>query len=245
MATRAKRYGRQGAGALLYNDCSADRFRQTFAKVIGRNSDRRAKVLDVGRSHFSRLLLEYYDTVATLGYPLDVTEPTQLSEGWEPPVGKHYSAHIACDLNAPDDTAADPQPEYDLVILAEVVEHLFLAPEIALRHLKKYLKPSGLMVCTTPNAASITKRLKLLAGRNPFERLVTNRFLLNHIREYTRSELVEIGSTCGLETVRHDYLEFVVPVRSIVLSAAHAVTRAAARVVPSFSRDQLIVYRPI
>lgn len=50
---------------------------------------------------------------------------------------------------------------YDVVVAAEVVEHLFF-PELALERIKQLLKPGGMLVGSVPNAFSLKCRLRYL-----------------------------------------------------------------------------------
>lgn len=84
---------------------------------------------------------------------------------------------------------------YDIIVFAEVIEHLYTAPELVLAYLKDLLVPGGVLLVQTPNAAALRKRAKLLLGRNPFERIRIDRSNPGHFREYTLSELREI--LCG------------------------------------------------
>ncbi len=51
----------------------------------------------------------------------------------------------------------------------------------------------------TPNAARIRNRLRLLAGRNPFEQLREDSRNPGHFREYTVAELLALGREAGFE----------------------------------------------
>ena len=53
----------------------------------------------------------------------------------------------------------------------------------------------------TPNAAAAHKRLRLLAGRAPFEPMPEDRSGDGHVREYTARELAQAGAAAGLRTV--------------------------------------------
>ena len=88
---------------------------------------------------------------------------------------------------------------FDLIVCAETIEHLHTPPEFALMMLGSLLKPGGVLLVTTPNACNIAQRLKLLLGSNPFERIRYYSRNPGHFREYTRSEMIEMGKTAGLE----------------------------------------------
>lgn len=57
--------------------------------------------------------------------------------------------------------------EYDIIVAADVLEHL-ADPEFVLSRLKRYLKRGGLLVVSLPNVANLYVRLNLLMGRFPY-----------------------------------------------------------------------------
>lgn len=110
--------------------------------------------------------------------------------------------HVELDLNdvrAPD--LAAPVDAADLVVLAEVVEHLHTAPVLVLRFLARALRSGGHLILQTPNACALFKRLALLRGRNPFEPIRENPAHPGHFREYTLDELLALGPPAGLAAV--------------------------------------------
>jgi len=221
------------------------RFAATLKHCIALCTDRNAAVLDVGRSRLSSLLFGHYDQVTTLGLNLDVTRNYAHSVGWEPPQGKDYGGHIVRDLNT---TPPGPGPQidrrFDLIVFAEVIEHLYAAPEAALAQLRDLLKSDGLILCTTPNASSLAKRVKLLFGHNPFELLRGDLNNPGHIREYTRAELVDLGRLAGLGVVMHRYLNYPAHSRGpVVKSIARSVSRTLSLTCPSLCDYQMIVFR--
>lgn len=56
---------------------------------------------------------------------------------------------------------------FDLVIMAEVIEHL-LDPDHALQQVQRVLKPGGYLLLTTPNLGWYVNRLVLLFGYQPY-----------------------------------------------------------------------------
>ena len=200
--------------------------------------DPASRVLDIGRSRLSAMLLEQYESVTTLGLPLEITAGYAHSEGWDPSPGRHFAGHIVCDLNRVDD-ASIPAGRFDLIVFAEVVEHLYAAPEAALAWLGQFLKPGGIILCTTPNAAAFTRRVRLLMGHNPAERLRRDLRNPGHVREYVRKDLHDMAKDARLEVAGHSYCDDGIPRpphRSIVEKSLSALF-------PSLSRAQMIVYR--
>jgi SAM-dependent methyltransferase len=151
------------------------------------------RILDVGPSWEAEAMRRLWPDAAvnTLGY-YDARFPPRPGE-----------RHVELDLN--DLQHRDPWPEpaeHDLVVVAEVLEHLYTAPQLVLRCLSTFLRPGGTMLLQTPNAAALVKRVKLLLGRNPYEPLRLVRHHPGHFREYTVDELLAVGREAGLEPVR-------------------------------------------
>lgn len=63
------------------------------------------------------------------------------------------------------------------------------------------LAPGGHLLVQTPNAVALPKRLRMLAGRNPFQPMSADRAYPGHMREYTTAELVGEGRALGLEVI--------------------------------------------
>lgn len=149
------------------------------------------RVLDVGNSFQTVLLKKVlpYSELDTLGF-LDY----RFSAG-------ERSRHYEMDLN--DAYFRELWPRlagdgYDLVVFAEVIEHLYTSPEQALGCLKSLLKPGGRILVQTPNAAALKKRLKLLSGKNPYELIRLDRGNPGHFRELTVANLRGYAERCGL-----------------------------------------------
>jgi SAM-dependent methyltransferase len=144
------------------------------------------RVLDVGRSPFTEQLSRRRSgTVDSLGLEPDATHGG----------GRHYRF----DLNEVHDRGrwrTDLGP-YDAIVFAEVIEHLHTAPELVLAYLRHLLVPGGALLLQTPNAAALRKRIKLLAGVHPYERIRADPSNPGHFREYTAPELRSIAAEAG------------------------------------------------
>ena len=174
------------------------------------------RILDVGAAYEAKLLRSLAAVVDRLGFP---DERVPLVEG---------ERHIEFDLT----DAAQPElwPEldaYDIVVCAEVIEHLAISPVHVLRLLASALRDGGWLIVQTPNAARVSNRLRMLMGRNPFEPLRDDRRNPGHIREYTVAELLAFASAAGLEAggwLTADYF--------VTGSGANRVLRRVSPVVP-------------
>lgn len=82
---------------------------------------------------------------------------------------------------------------FDVVLLTDVIEHVF-DTDLLLTKIYKVLKIGGVLLITTPNVASLGRRLMLLFGINPFLEYSTSYIdhadsPVDHIRYYTHSDL--------------------------------------------------------
>jgi SAM-dependent methyltransferase len=226
-----------------YVDYHGRRFKYVVGKCVELCPQQKTRVLDVGRSHLSALLLEHYDSVWTLGFPIDD------AEGFAHPAGavpgrKQYAGHIVFDLNDTQTIEVIPTDiRFNLIVFAEVIEHLHTAPELVLHALCNLLTDDGIIVCQTPNASALHKRITLLLGRNPYERLRIDARDPGHIREYTKRELIDAGRIAGLEPVAHEYAEYFGRHGSFPRKLAVRIHEYVARIFPSLSRGQTIVFR--
>ena len=149
----------------------------------------RPRILDVGQAYESERLRELPGAVVdTLGFG---------DERFPPRDGER---HVPFDLKVAAQRDTWPElSDYDVVVCAEVIEHLPVSPLPPMQLMASALRPGGWLVLQTPNAARVGNRLRLLAGRNPFEELRDDLVSPGHIREYTVDEVVELGRAAGLE----------------------------------------------
>lgn len=104
---------------------------------------------------------------------------------------------------------AEPAPidpgSLQVLIFAEVLEHLKLGPLRVLRELTSLLEPGGLLLLSTPNIARLHHLEMLAAGENflepfpedlPYGQDPTDH--LEHVREYSIREVVDLVEAAGL-----------------------------------------------
>jgi 2-polyprenyl-3-methyl-5-hydroxy-6-metoxy-1,4-benzoquinol methylase len=93
---------------------------------------------------------------------------------------------------------------FDIVLLTEVLEHLRDYPLRTLTEAHRILRPGGMLLLTTPNAASLQNRVRLAFGGSVHTPLRDWMFGLphaRHAREYTTTELRELVGAAGLDIV--------------------------------------------
>ena len=69
--------------------------------------------------------------------------------------------------NLEDLESTDLKDKYDIIVMADVLEHLS-NPDLVLWKFKAYLKTGGMLVVSLPNVANIYVRLNILFGRFPY-----------------------------------------------------------------------------
>jgi 2-polyprenyl-3-methyl-5-hydroxy-6-metoxy-1,4-benzoquinol methylase len=94
-----------------------------------------------------------------------------------------------------------PKQAYDVVLLADVIEHL-ADPVAALRRLRPLVGAGGFLLVSTPNIANWSMRLLHLAGRWEY----TDRGLMDrtHLRFFTRRTLIRALEEAGYRVVEMD-----------------------------------------
>jgi SAM-dependent methyltransferase len=157
-------------------------------------------VLDIGRSALTGLMHERFGVqVDCLGFHKN--GPSPEGHNW------WYDLNLAAD---PEKWRTD-LPSYDVIVMGEVIEHLYTAPRLVLSFLRSLLKDGGVLIIQTPNAAVLHKRVELLLGRNPYELIRERQNDPGHFREYTRKELVAAVESAGLQVEQWfaaDYLDY-------------------------------------
>lgn len=158
-------------------------------QIINEHLTSNAKILDIGPAYQTNLLRSTFpeSTINTIGFDLPVNNL------------RPHEKHLVVDLNKTEEFDGSYE-QHDLILFAEVIEHLYTRPQIVINFLTKFLKPGGFLIIQTPNAAASFKRLQLLLGVHPYEQIQENR--MGHYREYMAGELKQILKQTGFETYR-------------------------------------------
>ncbi|MHC4671109.1 MAG: class I SAM-dependent methyltransferase [Planctomycetota bacterium] len=180
-----------GAGDYGYISYHAPRYAFLLRLLAGYGLTSSSTVLDIGPSRFTSLIREHFGVaVDSLGFG-----PDRLEDG---------DRHFGFDLNLTQDKGRWRQdlPTYEFVLMTEVIEHLYTAPELVLAFVKTLLVDDGLLILQTPNAVSLPKRVKLLLGCNPYEMIRVDPSNPGHFREYTISELGRLAENLEFRVER-------------------------------------------
>lgn len=106
-------------------------------------------------------------------------------------------------FNVENDAFPYPDHEFDLVIFAEIIEHLLNDPCKVLREIRRVLKPSGTLILTTPNVARLENVARMVGGANIYDPYSGYGPYGRHNREYNRHELVQLLQFEGFDPVLH------------------------------------------
>jgi SAM-dependent methyltransferase len=190
--------------AIRGDDCGytafhAPRYALVLEELASRGVGPETRLLDIGRSRLTELLHERFGCrVDSLGFPPD----------GDTPQGRHFQFDLNRSQRREDWRTELPQ--FDVIVMAEVIEHLYTAPQHVLAFLTTLMAPSGFLFLQTPNAADLTRRLKLVLGRNPYEMIREDDTNPGHFREYTARELRRLAEGAGLRVERlstHSYFD--------------------------------------
>lgn len=170
---------------------------------------RQIRIMDIGPSFFTELLQTRFsrDAVVALGYD------SEESRGGHFPVSTNYDRNSFFNFDLNEAQYPDKWikiPACDLAVMAEVIEHLYTAPTLVLNFINSFLNPGGYLIIQTPNAASLSKRIELLMGTNPYELIRETRDNPGHFREYTKNELVAIARKSGFKPYHCEYKNYFV-----------------------------------
>jgi len=86
---------------------------------------------------------------------------------------------------------------FDMVICAEVIEHLGLDPLFMMGEINRVLGMGGWLLLTTPNIASTRSMMKTLLGYAPYFYSAFTLTRDRHNREYTPGEIASLVSASG------------------------------------------------
>ncbi|HRF60700.1 MAG TPA: class I SAM-dependent methyltransferase [Fimbriimonadaceae bacterium] len=178
-------------GQRTYALFHAPRFAVLLKLVTEHASMPSPKILDIGMSEFTDMMRDSFKV------PIDTLDfrPDADSER-----GRQFFFDLTwCDQ--PEKWRSD-MPQYDVVVMAEVIEHIYVSPKFQFDFLRSLLRPGGVLVLQTPNALTLQKRIKPLLGIHPYEKIRVEDKYGGHVREYTVKELRSYAEVAGFEVLQ-------------------------------------------
>lgn len=207
-----------------------DRYWNTFEHIRSVAPPPGASVLDIGSGQFALLCRELL--------------------GLDPHVADITDAYRS-DLEALEvtfqqaDLARGPIEagrRYDLIVLAEVLEHLPRPPPTVLAELAALLEPGGHLVLTTPNLFRLRNVIRMVRGQpmlDPFNE-PRPEAPLGHFVEYSLPHVVDYVQRAGLSIVHADLEQLSTGGTTRAARWARRLSRGLTTLVPRL-RDNLVV----
>jgi SAM-dependent methyltransferase len=106
-------------------------------------------------------------------------------------------------FNVENDPFPYEEGKFDLVIFAEIIEHLLSDPCRVLREIKRVLRLDGVLILTTPNVARLENVARIISGANIYDPYSGYGPYGRHNREFNRHELVKLLQYEGFELDMH------------------------------------------
>ena len=129
---------------------------------------------------------------------------------------------------------------FDTVISNQVIEHIY-DTDFYLEDIYRALKPGGILIVTTPNAVSLSDRLRALLGKLPIAAEVSTRYRLRdshppagHIRIYTFEQLRHQLQRTGFRVIEESTTNFPFPIYWGLPGALKRLAIKLGRLKPSF-----------
>lgn len=175
-----------------------------FVYTWGLVHDLQGTCLELGANpYFTTMLLKQF---TSLDLTLANYFGTQISSGvhtqevfyQEYPNGSKQSLQLQYHhFNIEEDPFPFSDGSFDVVLFCEIIEHLLMDPVAVIRQVKRILKPSGVLILTTPNVARLENVARLIAGENIYDPYSGYGPYGRHNREYNKHDLYLLLSYLG------------------------------------------------
>jgi 2-polyprenyl-3-methyl-5-hydroxy-6-metoxy-1,4-benzoquinol methylase len=200
-----------------------ERYFRTFGYIESIVDGASPRILDIGSGQFAVLCANI------LGAKCDVAD---IDTRHTDVLRENGLGFVPIDLTKEAPAVSEP---YDLVVMAEVIEHVPRPPHLVFADLRSCLRPGGALLVTTPNLYRFRNVVRMIRGQKIFDYflLPEKDKGLGHFVEYSLEQLDWQMKHAGYEVVvaRIDQLD-------------HGGTTAAARVARQLLRP-VHVLRPI
>jgi len=165
------------------------RFRHLFSTLP--SSDASLSILDCGLTPFTVYLKRTYPHYRICG--IDINEDAGRR------CQREEITFAPCDLTR--DSIPRELGTFDVIVFAEVLEHLVIPPQDLFSRLRAAARPDGRLIVSTPNLAALLNRLRLALSASPLDNwqtvLTAHAPGYGHVREFTMGEVASMLSGAG------------------------------------------------
>ncbi|CAL1240353.1 class I SAM-dependent methyltransferase [Candidatus Methylocalor cossyra] len=180
---------------------SINRYRRLFLALPHGGGEK--SLLDIGARLYTAFIyanyLDYARVAVATKWETPYTEASLLAR-----IPRHERISVQ-HFDAENTVFPYRDGEFDVVVCSELLEHLAIDPMFMLAEINRVTRPDGLLVLTTPNAASWASLRKVLEGKHPYTWSMYNGSSTDrHNREYTIDELDRLIANCGYQLVKSE-----------------------------------------
>jgi len=189
-----------------------------------------SKFLDIGSFNGYMML-----GAKMIGYESSGTDLAQFVENSKKVSAFYNFNNLAADLSSEKIPYSDNS--FDLILFSETLEHLNFYTQDLFKEIGRVLKPSGLVIITTPNLIRLNNVLKMIIGRSVNHEIEKTYGPGTHYREYSFKEIKYLCAQAGLNIFSHEALNFKYP----DLGTAVKLIDLLSVLTPSRKRDLFII----
>jgi len=167
-------------------------------RIISEYPERKINILVIGPSFELEMLRKMYPQyrIISLGFTHRI-------------MNNDVNLHCEYDLN---NIASTPINEgfdnNDIIILSEVIEHLYVSPLLLLKTVSDWINSNGYLIIQTPNALALNKRLGFLFGNYPLQIEGGKNADAGHYHEFTSEELTLLAEKAGYTVQNCEILNY-------------------------------------
>lgn len=174
---------------------------------FGMNKSRKKCILDLASNIKDKKILDVGCGLGLLGKDLkekgNYVVGIDVSNKIVEIARKELDEVLIVDLESNDWPSELLKEQFDLIIAAEIVEHL-LYPEKLLKKLGNLLKEDGQLIVTTPNFLVWSNRIKMLFGKFVYQE--GGFWCRDHIHFFTLPELKKTLEDGGWQIIKENHL---------------------------------------
>ncbi|KZB51835.1 hypothetical protein AUP41_06485 [Thalassospira xiamenensis] len=152
-------------------------------------------------------------TLSRLGHKVAMTEALEYySESFNPLFDFLTDQDVNIIDYDPFGSSSLPEKDFDVVTVMAVIEHYPHSLKKFMENILRVFKQDGRVYIDVPNIAYWPKRMAMLLGKTPLvpvsDIFRSSEPFIGHHHEFTRQEVRDLASLCGIEILRELYFNY-------------------------------------